>query len=291
MVSVGRFRSGADTARSAPTPDPRRPPTPPDALAPSGAGERYDARAVPQPVEPAVLMRSSSEANRWTAVRQWMRDAGPKRGWIVDANDGIIATAGILQGFAGAGAGDRLLMFTATAATIAGGLSTGGAKWAEEASERESQLRTAYEERSQIDRDRESEIAELTEHWTERGLQPELAGVVAEQLMAHDALAAQLESEHGFDAPMPAVIPILSGLATCLAFVAGALVPLLITYFAPVDIETVAILVAVAVALTLTSIVSARAAHLSAARTLGRSLTVGGLTLLVSYVAGEILLG
>ncbi|MFJ2517822.1 VIT1/CCC1 transporter family protein [Cellulosimicrobium cellulans] len=63
--------------------------------------------------------------------------------WAIDANDGIISTAGLLQGFAGAGAGDRLLLFAAVAALIAGGLSAGGAKWAEVAAEREEQLRIA----------------------------------------------------------------------------------------------------------------------------------------------------
>ncbi len=236
-------------------------------------------------------MQPSSDPHRWNDIWEWVRDPGPKRGWIIDANDGIIATAGILQGFAGAGAGDRLLMFTATAATIAGGLSTGGAKWAEDASEREAQVRIADAERSDLERDLEAEIDELAEHWTARGLEPELARTVAEQLTEHDALAAQLESEYGFDEPMPAAVPVLSGAATCLAFVAGALIPLLITYFAPVNIETWAIIVAVVIALTLTSIVSARAAHLSPLRTLGRSLVVGGLTLLVSYIAGELLLG
>lgn len=228
---------------------------------------------------------------QWGSVWEWARDSGTRRGWLIDANDGIIATAGVLQGFAGAGAGDRLLLFTATAATIAGGLSTGGAKWAEDASEREAQLLIARSEQSDLDRNPEAEITELTEHWVDRGLEPELARVVAEQMTEHDALAAQLESEYGFDSPMPAAVPLMSGLSTCLAFVVGALVPLLITYYAPVNIETWAILIAVIIALTLTSIVSARAAHLSVARTLGRSLTVGGLTLLASYVAGELLLG
>jgi len=222
---------------------------------------------------------------------EWLRDPGTRRGWIIDANDGIIATAGLLQGFAGAGAGDRLLLFTATAATIAGGLSTGGAKWAEDASEREAQLSIARLEQSELESDPATEMEELAEHWRERGLEPELARVVAERMTEHDALAAQLESEYGFDEPMPAAIPVLSGTTTCLAFVTGALIPLLITYYAPVEIETWAIIIAVAIALTLTSIVSARAAHLSATRTIGRSLTVGGLTLLVSYLAGELLLG
>ncbi len=42
---------------------------------------------------------------------------------------------------------------------------------------------------------------------------------------------------------------------------------------------------------TRTSIASARSTHVSTARTLGRSLVVGGVTLLVSYIAGELLLG
>ena len=36
------------------------------------------------------------------------------------------------------------------------------------------------------------------------------ARTVAERLTAHDALAAQLESEFGFDEPMPAAVPLLS---------------------------------------------------------------------------------
>lgn len=232
-----------------------------------------------------------ADPNRWNDIWEWARDPGSRRSWLVDANDGVIATAGILQGFAGAGASDRLLMFTATAATIAGGLSTGGAKWAEDASERESQLRIAHREQVELEQDRDAEIQELIEHWERRGLEPELASAVALRLTEHDALAAQLEWEYGFDKPMPAAVPVLSGVTTCAAFVAGALIPLLITYFAPVNVETWAIVAAVVVALTLTSVVSARASQLSAARTLGRSLIVGGLTLLVSYIAGEFLLG
>lgn len=236
-------------------------------------------------------MQPSKDSYRWTAVREWLTDPTTRRQWLLGANDGIIATAGILQGFAGAGAGDRLLLFSATAATIAGGLSIGGAKWAEDAAEREAQLRIVEAELSELARDPEAEVRELAAHWEARGLEPDLARDVAERLTEHDALAAQLESEYGFEDPMPAAIPVLSGLGICLAFVAGALIPLTITYVAPVAVETRAILAAVAVALVLTSFVSARASRLSASHTIARSLTVGAITLLVSYLAGEFLLG
>lgn len=60
------------------------------------------------------------------------------------ANDGIIATAGLLEGFAGAG-----LITAATTATLVGMLS-GGAEWAEAAAERDGQLTAADEEAAEI---------------------------------------------------------------------------------------------------------------------------------------------
>jgi GNAT superfamily N-acetyltransferase len=45
---------------------------------------------------------------RW--LRGAVADRESLRSWTQVANDGIIATAGLLEGFAGAGAGDRTLM-------------------------------------------------------------------------------------------------------------------------------------------------------------------------------------
>lgn len=235
-------------------------------------------------------MARGIDPKTWSNVREWYGDASTHRTWALAANDGIIAIAGILQGFAGAGAGDRLLLFTATAATIAGGLSAGGAKWAEDAAEREAQVLLAQREQRDLTFDPYAEIDELAHHWEERGLAPDLAHDVAEQLTAFDALGSQLDWEYGFDEPMPVAVPILSGTTVTAAFILGAMIPLLITYFAPVAIETWAILVAVAIALALTSVVSARTGHLSRTKMLGRSLAVGGSTMLVSYIAGGLLL-
>ena len=72
-----------------------------------------------------------------------LTDEASLRSWTAVANDGIIATAGILEGFAGAGATDRALLIAATVATIAGMLAAGGAKWAEVDAEREAHLKAA----------------------------------------------------------------------------------------------------------------------------------------------------
>jgi VIT1/CCC1 family predicted Fe2+/Mn2+ transporter len=206
--------------------------------------------------------------------------------WAIDANDGIIATAGLLQGFAGAGAGDRLLLFTSIAAMLAGGLSAGGAKWAEVAAEREGELELAAEEQAEIDRDPAGELAELAGYWESRGLTPDLAHEVAQQLMARDALSAQLDAEHGIEEITERSAPWWQGLETAVAFMIGAAIPVIITFLAPVAIETWAIIAAVVVSLALTSLVAAGVGRLSAVRMLIRSLVVGLGTMGVSYLAG-----
>lgn len=224
----------------------------------------------------------AAQGSLWTRFVRRLQESS----WAIDANDGIIATAGLLQGFAGAGAGDRLLLFASIAAMLAGGLSAGGAKWAEVAAEREAQLKIAAEEAAELAHDPVGELQELTAYWEGRGLTATLAREVAEQLTERDALAAQLDAEHGLEEILPSAAPWWAGVETTLAFMIGAAVPVLITFFAPVAIETAAIVVAVVISLALTSLVAAGLGRLSALRMLARSLVVGLGTMGVSYLAG-----
>ena len=211
------------------------------------------------------------------------------RSWAIDANDGIVATAGILEGFAGAGATHTVLVTAATAATISGALALGGGTWAEEAAERERQLALVAEEGLELASDPAFEVAELATHYEERGLSPELAREVAEQLTAHDALGAQLDAEHGIDEVMPRTEPLWLGVSAGLAFALGAVVPLLITILVSVELEAWAIVAAVTASLTLTSVVAAHLGEVSVSRTLARTLTVGLGTLALSYLVGRAL--
>lgn len=86
------------------------------------------------------------------------------------------------------------------------------------AAEREAQLVIAEQERAELDRDLSGEIDELAAHWEAKGLTPETARRVAEELTAHDALAAQLDAEHGIDEIMAEAAPIWSGVAAGIAF-------------------------------------------------------------------------
>jgi VIT1/CCC1 family predicted Fe2+/Mn2+ transporter len=203
------------------------------------------------------------------------------------ANDGIIATAGILEGFAGAGATDRALLIAATVATVTGVLASGGAQWAEVIAEREAQLTLAADEAASLAMRPDEELEELVAYYEAKGLTPELAQAVAAQLTAHDALTAQLETEHGIHDPVTRLDAFVAGLGASIAYLLGAGIPLLITLFAPVAIEAWAILAAVAVSLVVTSVVDARTGHMHVGRTVARTLVVGLGTLSISYLLGQ----
>jgi VIT1/CCC1 family predicted Fe2+/Mn2+ transporter len=206
----------------------------------------------------------------------------------VVANDGIIATAGILEGFAGAGASHRTLITAATVATVVGMLAVGGAEWAEAAAEREAQLTVAQEEADKIARQPVVELAELVAYYEQKGLTPQLARAVAEQLMALDAVDAQLESEHGIVDVISRGDTIRAGVGSAVAYLLGAAVPLIVTLAVPAAVEGSLILAAVVLSLIVTSVVGARTGHTPLLRTLVRSLVVGLGTLGVSYLIGKL---
>lgn len=226
---------------------------------------------------------------RHRPIRALLTDEASLRSWTAVANDGIIATAGILEGFAGAGASDRALLIAATVATITGMLAAGGAKWAEVEAEREAHRKAALDEAASLALSPEAELQELVDYYQAKGLSPELARAVAEQLSAHDAIRAQLESEHGILEPLTRTDALVAGVGSAIAYLLGASVPLLITYFAPVAIETWAIVTAVAISLVVTSVVAARTGHMHLGRTLVRTLAVGLGTLAISYAVGQLI--
>jgi VIT1/CCC1 family predicted Fe2+/Mn2+ transporter len=72
----------------------------------------------------------------------------------------------------------------------------------------------------------------LTGIYARRGLSPDLARQVAEQLTAHDALGSHARDELGITETLRAR-PLQAALASAAAFVAGALLPIVAVLFAP----------------------------------------------------------
>lgn len=217
----------------------------------------------------------------------WARlDPGRVREHVADANDGIIASAGIVESLLGAGAGSTILLVASLGAMVGGGLALGGMRYAESADERDVQRATLEAERRRIDLTPAEEETELAELYRARGLSPQLARAVAAELSASDALAAHAEAEYGIvlrDRPAaPWTIAVLSGLAFALA--AG--VPLLVILLSPPAWRSVATILAVVVALSLTALVIATLGGTSIPRTMLRTVSIGLATMLLTYLGG-----
>ena len=87
-------------------------------------------------------------------------------------------------------------------------------------------------ERQSLKDNADYEREELANIYKERGLTPELAVQVAEQLMEHDALAAHARDEIGIT-DVNQARPLQAAFSSAIAFTTGAALPLVIAWLAP----------------------------------------------------------
>ena len=211
------------------------------------------------------------------------------RNLVVDANDGIIATAGIVEGFAGAGATGTTIVIAAFSAMMAGGISLGGAKYAEEAAEIGARQALIDEERRQLDLSPDEEMAELASLYEKKGLSSTLAAQVASELSAKDALAAHVDAEHGLSLRTEPPAPMFMAVTAGLAYAAGSAVPLLAAVLAPEAWRVWVTFLAVLISLGVTSLILVAAGGTNTARTLARSVAVGMIAMLLTLTAGALI--
>jgi vacuolar iron transporter family protein len=230
----------------------------------------------------------------WASVVPWAGAMAPGpggpsvRSMVVDVNDGIVATAGIVEGFAGAGATASTILIAALSAMVAGGIAMGGARYAEEAAERDAQLSVIDEERQQLLLSPVEERAELAALYEAKGLSPRLAAEVATELTAKDALAAHVDAEHGLSLAVSQRSLLFSAVVAGLAFAMGSGIPLLTVLFAPDHLRIVVTFVVVAVSLSLTSFILSRADRTQVVPTLTRTVLVGTAAMLLTLAGGSL---
>lgn len=213
-----------------------------------------------------------------------------RTGWVrqfcADANDGIIGTAGVLQGFSGAGGSSHLLLVASVTTMIAGSLALFGTTYAQESAERDAQLRLIAEEAASLVENPTAEIEELTTRFVDLGVARKLAREVAEDMHEHDPLGAQLDQEYGIREPMPRTGPLSGGVRSALGYALGSTLPLTVLILYPAAWEARALFVAVVLSLCATSVLIALSTGSSVVRALVRTVGIGVASMLISYVAG-----
>jgi VIT1/CCC1 family predicted Fe2+/Mn2+ transporter len=194
----------------------------------------------------------------------WLRAA------VLGANDGIVSTASLIAGVAAAHAAHASILLAGVSGLVAGAMSMATGEYVSVHSQADSEAALQHQEKTELETDFAGEKRELTEIYVRRGLERPLAGEVADQLMAHDALGSHMRDELGLSATTKAR-PIEAAIASASSFAVGAAMPLLVAALAPPEY-----LLGATVAVSLLSLLclGAVAAHVGGANRLTGALRV-----------------
>lgn len=216
-----------------------------------------------------------------TSRLNWLR-AG-----VLGANDGIVSTSALMMGVAGAGLSQVAILTAGVAALVAGACSMGVGEYVSVSSQRDSERAVIAREKDWLAADPEAQIDQLAHMYEERGLSPDTAHKVAEELTAADPLRAHLDIEYKID-PEDLVNPWSAAAASAVSFTCGSLVPLLAAVLLPSSWMPLSIVIATLVALVITGIVSARIGASGKRLATLRVVLGGALALAVTWLVGTL---
>ncbi|MCA9000370.1 MAG: VIT family protein [Planctomycetes bacterium] len=212
----------------------------------------------------------------------WLRAA------VMGANDGLVSTASLVMGVVAAQADQRTILLTGVAGLVAGAMSMAAGEYASVSTQADTEKADLEVERIALAENLEFELQELAIIYRDRGLDPDLAHEVAEQLMAHDALGAHARDELGildWNGARPGQAAVASGIS----FALGAALPLVVVMLGLAQGQMMVIAVATLVFLAL---LGALAAHAGGAnRWVGalRVTLLGGLAMAVTSLVGALI--
>ena len=150
----------------------------------------------------------------------WLRAA------VLGANDGIVSTSSLIIGVAAASSSYENIILAGLSGLVAGAMSMAAGEYVSVSSQLDTQNADLELERKALEEHFEVEIEELAQIYQSRGLKPDLAREVAEQLMEHDALGAHARDEIGISEVIT-TNPTQAAFSSAGAFTVGASLPLL----------------------------------------------------------------
>jgi VIT1/CCC1 family predicted Fe2+/Mn2+ transporter len=210
----------------------------------------------------------------------WLRAA------VLGANDGIVSTASLIVGVAAAETSRDGLVLTGLAGLVAGAMSMAAGEYVSVSSQADSEAADLAREREELSTDPAQELEEITAIYVARGLTPDLARRVAEQLNAGDALAAHARDELGIWQQTQAK-PVQAALTSALTFSVGAMLPLGVSVVAPLTAMMPAISAASLVFLAVLGWLGARTGGASPWRPMLRVTVWGALALAATALIGK----
>lgn len=211
----------------------------------------------------------------------WLRAA------VLGANDGIVSTAGLVIGVAGATNERSALLMAGLAGLSAGAMSMAVGEYVSVSTQRDTERALLTLEADELDDLPAEELAELTRLLRRKGMSEATARQAAIELTEHDALAAHADIELGID-PNQLTNPWQAAAASGAAFTVGAVIPLAAVLFAPASAAIWVTVVAVVLALLVTGITSARLGRAPVVPATLRNVLGGLIAMGVTYWIGRL---
>lgn len=166
--------------------------------------------------------------------RHYLHKAGWLRAAVLGANDGILSTASIAVGVAAATTERQAIILAALAGLVSGAMSMAAGEYVSVSSQSDTEKSDLERERKELEEMPEEELIELAGIYEKRGLTPALSMEVAKALTAHNALEAHARDELNIT-ELTTARPLQAALASFASFAVGAILPLLVAIFAPLD--------------------------------------------------------
>ena len=214
--------------------------------------------------------------------------AGWLRAAVLGSDDAIVSTASLMIGVAASSASTTQILVAGVAGLVAGAMSMAVGEYVSVSSQRDAELADMDRERHELASEPQAELAELAGIYARRGLDPELAMKVAEQLTAHDDLAAHMRDELGIE-PAAMARPFQAAWISAASFASFALVPIAALWVAPATwrIPTIGV-----ISLASLAALGAFGGHLGGASRVRAALRVtfgGALAMAVTATIGRLL--
>jgi vacuolar iron transporter family protein len=214
---------------------------------------------------------------------------GAPRAAVFGVSDGLVSNLGLLLGVAAANPAPGVVRLAGLAGLIAGAVSMGAGEFNSMKVQAELFERELEMERTELRRNPEYELEELSELYRSRGMAPDEARSVAGALMRDPDLALQTHAreELGID-PGALGSPPAAALSSFVAFSIGALVPLIPWFVASGTAAKVATVVVSVVAAVAVGAAVGRLADRPVGRTISRQLLFTLVPAAITYGIGNL---
>ena len=209
------------------------------------------------------------------------------RAGVLGANDGIISIAGVVIGVASATESIWIIFLSGLAAVFAGAFSMAGGEYVSVSTQKDTEEAAVVRERDLLMKNPDIARQSLYAAYIQNGECETSAQLLTNRAFLKDPLKALVAEKYGIEVE-EFTNPWHAAISSFIAFVAGAIFPMLSIVFFSASYRIPTTVVIVALSLLGTGYTSAKLGKAPIKNAMIRNLVIGLLTMTVTYLVGQL---